>query len=463
MTGKVSCIFFPPIRKRKSLSRQLSSRRKVMLGKSSHRMLSTTLVLLVFGALLGAAWAQKESVLYSFCAQTSCADGANPMGGLVFDQKGNLYGTTSAGGSGIHGQWGAVFKLAPEGKYTVLYSFCEQNGCSDGALPNAGLIFDRKGDVYGTTLEGGARGSGVVFKLTPEGDYSVLYNFCVLNGCTDGGYPAAGLVFDQKGNLYGTTVSGGANGQGVVFKLTPKGKETVLYSFCALKSSQNDCADGALPYAGLVLDEKGNLYGTTFSGGANNSNSCYGYFEYGCGVVFKLTPNGKETVLYSFCPQYPSCTDGASPFAGLVLDPKGNLYGTTWLGGNNNPCDTGGEGCGVVFKLTPEGEETVLYRFCAQDNCVDGSLPHAGLVLSAKGDLYGTTQLGGAPGGGVVFKLTPEGKETVLHGFCWQDNCTDGQQPYAGLIFDQKGNLYGTTIYGGAGIYRGGVVFRLTP
>src|SRR5580693_1856226 len=125
MTGKVSCIFFPPIRKRKSLSRQLSSRRKVMLGKSSHRMLSTTLVLLVFGALLGAAWAQKESVLYSFCAQTSCADGANPMAGLVFDQKGNLYGTTSAGGSGIHGQWGAVFKLAPEGKYTVLYSFCE--------------------------------------------------------------------------------------------------------------------------------------------------------------------------------------------------------------------------------------------------------------------------------------------------------------------------------------------------
>jgi uncharacterized repeat protein (TIGR03803 family) len=237
-----------------------------MLGKSFHRMLSATLVLLVFGALLGAAWAQKGTVLYSFCAQTSCADGANPMAGLVFDQKGNLYGTTSAGGSGIHGQWGAVFKLAPEGKYTVLYSFCEQNGCSDGALPNAGLIFDRKGDVYGTTLEGGARGSGVVFKLTPEGDYSVLYNFCVLNGCTDGGYPAAGLVFDQKGNLYGTTVSGGANGQGVVFKLTPKGKETVLYSFCALKSSQNDCADGALPYAGLVLDEKGNLYGTTFSG-----------------------------------------------------------------------------------------------------------------------------------------------------------------------------------------------------
>ena len=442
-----------------------------MPRKSSHMMLSTTLLLLVFGGLLSAASAQKESALYSFCAQTNCIDGANPMAGLVFDQKGNVYGTTSSGGSGIHGQLGAVFKLTTEGQYAVLYSFCEQNGCSDGASPHAGLVFDQKGNLYGTTFSGGFTqcglfGCGVVFKLTPEGKYTVLYHFCTRyrNGtCTDGEYPAAGLVFDQKGNLYGTTVSGGTSGQGVVFKLTPRGKETVLYSFCALKSSQNDCADGALPYAGLVLDPEGNLYGTTFSGGTNNSNSCYGYYEYGCGVVFKLTPKGKETVLYSFCPQYPSCTDGASPFAGLVLDQKGNLYGTTWLGGNNNPCATGSEGCGVVFKLTPEGKETVLYRFCTQDNCVDGSSPLTALVLGAKGDLYGTTQLGGAPGGGVVFKLTPEGKETVLHGFCWQVNCADGQQPNAGLIFDQKGNLYGTTTYGGAGIYRGGVVFRLAP
>ena len=416
---------------------------------------SVTLGLLILGILLGVARAQTERVLYSFCDQTNCADGAEPQAGLIFDQKGNLYGTTSAGGSGIHGQWGAVFKLTPEGKETVLYSFCEQNGCSDGALPDAGLIFDRKGDVYGTTHEGGARGYGVVFKLTPEGNYSILYNFCVLNGCTDGEYPAAGLVFDQKGNLYGTTVTGGANGQGVVFKLTPKGKETVLYSFCALKSSQNHCADGALPYSGLVLDPKGNLYGTTFSGGDNSI--CYGYYEYGCGVVFKLTPKGNETVVYSFCGQT-NCVDGAEPYAGLVLDQKGNLYGTAIEGGAY-----GGVG-GVVFKLTPEGEETVLYRFCTQDNCIDGSSPRSGLVLGEKGDLYGTTQRGGAPGNaGVVFKLTPEGKETVLYSFCWQDNCADGQEPYAGLVFDQKGNLYGTTYVGGAGTYRGGVVLRLAP
>jgi uncharacterized repeat protein (TIGR03803 family) len=435
-----------------------------MLRTVSFTKRSAMLGLLILGVLLGAVRAQTERVLYSFCEQTNCADGANPMAGLVFDQKGNLYGTTSAGGSGIHGQWGAVFKLTPEGKETPLYSFCEQNGCSDGALPYAGLVLDEKGNLYGTTLEGGARGYGVVFKLTPKGRERVLYSFCAQSNCADGGWPSAGLIFDQKGNLYGTTVGGGTNGQGVVFKLTPKGKETVLHSFCALKSSQNDCADGSVPYAGLVLDQEGNLYGTTLSGGANNSNACYGYFEYGCGVVFKLTPKGKETVLYSFCPQYPSCTDGASPFAGLVLDQKGNLYGTTWQGGNNNPCDTGGSsGCGVLFKLTPEGKETVLYRFCAQDNCVDGTSPRAGLILDEKGDLYGMTQLGGARGYGVVFKLTPEGKETVLHSFCWQDNCADGQQPYAGLIFDQKGNLYGTTYVGGAGTYRGGVVFRLTP
>jgi uncharacterized repeat protein (TIGR03803 family) len=425
-----------------------------MLRTVSFTKRSATLGLLILGVLLGAVRAQTERVLYNFCEQTNCTDGASPMAGLIFDQKGNLYGTTSAGGSGIHGQWGAVFKLTPKGKETVLYSFCAQNGCSDGKGPVAGPVLDRKGNLYGTTFGGGIGddpGYGVVFKLTPKGKYTVLHTFYG----PDGESPYGRLVFDQKGNLYGTTVSGGANGQGVVFKLTAKGKETVLYSFCA----QDNCTDGALPYAGLVFDQKGNLYGTTYSGGAHDN--C-GVSNTGCGVVFKLTPDGKEAVLHSFCAQ-DHCADGASPWAGLVLDQKGNLYGTTWLGGNNNPCDTGSEGCGVVFKLTAEGKETVLYRFCAQDNCVDGSSPTAGLVLGAKGDLYGTTQLGGAPGGGVVFKLTPEGKETVLHGFCWQDNCADGQQPYAGLIFDQKGNLYGTTINGGAGIYRGGVVFRLTP
>jgi uncharacterized repeat protein (TIGR03803 family) len=370
--------------------------RKIFVGKRS-----ATLLLLMFGALLGAAWAQTESVLYSFCTQANCTDGAYPQAGLIFDQEGNLYGTTLNGGASA-----------------------------------------------------GKDGYGVVFKLTPEGKYAALYTFCAQTNCTDGAEPEAGLVFDKKGNLYGSTLYGGAYGDGVVFKLTPKGKETVLYSFCAPRGS--GCADGKWPGAGVILDQKGNLYGTTVEGGA--SSSCNGY---GCGVVFKITPEGKETVLYTFCAQT-NCTDGAAPYAGLIFDQKGNLYGTTYSGGGN--------GAGAVFKLTPKGRETVVYSFCAQggSKCTDGAGPSAGLVFDQKGNLYGTTLGGEAPrSDGVVFELTPEGKETVLYSFCWQDNCTDGQNPYAGVVFDPKGNLYGTTASGGAsdcfGYGCGGVVFKLTP
>jgi uncharacterized repeat protein (TIGR03803 family) len=436
--------------------------------------LSATLALLVFGALLGAAWAQTGSVLYSFCAQEKCSDGEYPFAGLVFDQKGNLYGTTAWGGTsnpeGCYDYYvygcGAVFKLTPGGNETVLYSFCGKANCTDGANPYAGLVFDQKGNLYGTTLFGGAHGSGVVFKLSPEGKETVLHSFCAYPNCTDGGYPHAGLIIDTNGNLYGTAGGGGANGQGVVFKLTPKGKETVLYSFCA----KSNCNDGANPDAGLVQDQIGNLYGTTFNGGAYDQCS-YGP---GCGVIFKLSPEGKETVLHSFCAQT-NCVDGANPSAGLVFDQKGELYGTTSQGGVSNGCP-GYTGCGVVFELTTKGKETVLYSFCARDNCLDGAGPYAGVVLDPKGNLYGTTQGGGgiesignngggiAPkgysGGGVVFKVTAKGKETVLRTFC-EKNCTDGEYPDAGLVLDKKGNLYGTTFGGGANAQ--GVVFKLTP
>jgi uncharacterized repeat protein (TIGR03803 family) len=430
--------------------------RKISLSKGS-----ATLALLVFGALLGAAWAQTESVLYNFCTQTECTDGTNPMAGLIRDQKGNLYGTTLYGGpSSCEGVGcGLVFKLSQNGKETALYNFCEQRDCTDGALPLAGLIFDQEGNLHGTTEAGGAHGYGVVFKLTPEGKETVLYSFCAHTKgavCTDGANPQAGVVFDQKGNLYGTTVGGGAHGYGTVFKLTPKGRETVLYSFCA----QSNCTDGEYPYAGVVLDRTGNLYGTTLSGGA---------FERcedasGCGVVFKLTPKGKYTVLHNFCAQS-NCADGEYPYAGVVLDRTGNLYGTTQYGGASERCSND-YGCGVVFTLTPKGKETVLYSFCAQSNCTDGAAPYAGLVFDTEGSLYGTTTAGGLCAlCGVVFKLTPKGRETVLYSFCAQTNCNDGAIPGAGLTFDQKGNLYGTTVYGGpGGYYNGhGVVFKLTP
>ena len=428
-----------------------------MMRKISLTKRSALLGLLVFGVLLGAASAQTESVLYSFCAHSNCTDGVSPAAGLAFDQNGNQYGTTFFGGAG---EVGVVFKLTPKGKETVLYSFCPHfDNCPDGQLPQAGLVFDQKGNLYGTTSAGGTHcgGCGTVFKLTPKGEETVLHSFGV---GSDGFDPRAGLVFDQKGNLYGTTFSGGAHGDGIVFKLTPNGKETVLYSFCG----RTNCTDGGYSAAGLVFDQKGNLYGTTTGGGAH-----------GEGVVFKLTPTGKETVLYSFC-RKTNCTDGASPIAGLIFDQKGNLYGTTVRGGLHNvECtNTSDKTCGVVFKLTPKGEEIVLHSFCAQTNCTDGDGPSAGLVFDQKGNLYGTAFSGGVSNPdncsgsnftcGVVFKLTPKGKETVLHSFCGKTNCTDGQGPMAGLIFDQKGNLYGTTYDGGAHEEgRAGVVFKLTP
>jgi len=424
--------------------------RKISLGKRS-----AVLAPLVFGLLLGAAGAQTESVLYSFCEQKNCTDGDSPWAGLVLDQEGNFYGTTAGGGITTCSYYlgcGVVFKITPKGKETVLYSFCAQKGCIDGANPFAGLVFDQKGNLYGTTENGGVHGRGVAFKLTPEGKETVLHSFCAHIDCTDGYSPSAGLVFDQKGNLYGTTQYGGAHGGGVVFKLTPEREYVVLYSFCA---QGYPCTEGAQPVAGLVLDQKGNLYGTTLLGGGVSAYcSDVGY---GCGVVFKLTPKGKETVLYSLCPQYPDCPDGTSPYAGLVFDQKGNLYGTAAHGGAN--------GGGVVFKLTLEGKETVMYSFCAQTDCADGQEPYAGVVFDQKGNLYGTTVDGGSSdciptGCGVVFKLTPKGKEIVLHTFCAQGNCADGAGPLAGLVFDQKGNLYGTA---GGGIYVGGVLFKITP
>ena len=250
-------------------------------------------------------------MLHSFAGGT---DGAYPAAGLVFDKKGNLYGTTKEGG----GHNGTVFKLTPSGKETVLYNF---SGNSDGYYPEAGLILDAKGNFYGTTTLGGGYFGGTVFKVTPSGKEAVLYRFCSQNNCTDGSTPG-GLVFDANGNLYGATNSGGGTNNGTVFKLTPSRKETVLYSFTG-------GTDGAFP-SGLVLDEKGSLYGTTAQAGANRG-----------GTVFKVAPSTrKETVLYSF-----TGADGANPRAGVAFDKQGNLYGTTYYGGTNNN--------GIVFKLVP--------------------------------------------------------------------------------------------------------------
>jgi uncharacterized repeat protein (TIGR03803 family) len=398
----------------------------------------------------------KEKVLYSFCSQENCTDGAIPAASLI-DVDGLLYGTTESGG-GIYDTaicnsgCGTVFSVDPSARIEkVLYAFCEQPKCADGAYPAANTIAVN-GLLYGTTDGGGSydkgickSGCGTVFSLDLKlGAEKVLHSFCSQPNCADG-YLSTSLI-DVNGILYGTTLVGGETGCGgygcgTAFSIDLNtGAEKVLHSFC----SQPKCTDGQWPLASLI-DVNGMLYGTTEYGG-----------EQGLGTVFALDPmTGAETVLYSFCSQQ-NCTDGYLPAAGLTAV-NGTLYGTTPGGGTYN--------AGTVFALDPNtGVEKVLYSFCqAGYPCTDGEDPVASLI-DVKGTLYGTTEYGGGGGGGgTVFEISPDGTETVLYSFCRQQNCADGQWPVASLI-DVNGKLYGTTYEGGAGcpVYSGcGTVFML--
>jgi uncharacterized repeat protein (TIGR03803 family) len=382
--------------------------------------------------------AQTLTTLYSFCSQSGCPDGYSPYAGLVQATNGDLYGTTYFGGTG---NGGTIFKIAPGGTLTTVHSFCSQSGCPDGDAP-AGLVQAANGDFYGTTSGDRTSGNyGTVFKITPSGTLTTLYSFCSQSGCTDGSTPVAGLVQAANGDLYGTAGLGGASNYGTVFKITPSGTLTTLYSFC----SQSGCTDGSIPLAGLVQATDGDFYGTT-DGGAGTCPPP------GCGTVFKITPSGTLTTLHSF-----NGTDGYAPDAGLVQATDGDFYGTTEYGGTN------GEYGGTVFKITPGGTLTTLYRFCSQTHCADGGDPSGGLVQAADGDLYGTTKYSGGGGGnfrGTIFKMTPSGTLTTLYSFCSQTNCADGTAPQAGLVQDTNGDLYGTTSSGGEN--NDGTVFRLS-
>lgn len=396
----------------------------------------------------GAASAQTtEVVLHNFCSLTNCADGAQPRG-VIRDSEGNLYGGTFAGGA--HGK-GVAYKLAPSGQETVLYNFCSQGGdlCTDGW--SAGVsVLDSEGNLYGTAGFGGAHNVGDVYKLTASGQETVLHSFCSLTNCADGSAPAGGMILDSEGNLYGTTLYGGASsngrddtsGAGVLYKLSPSGSETVLYNFCSLAN----CADGSISSGSLISDSKGNLYGTTVYGGPNGGISA------GDGVLYKVDASGSETVLYNFC-SLAGCADGSTPTAGVILDSEGNLYGTTSKGGAH--------GKGVVYKLAPSGQETVLYSFCALKNCADGEKPGS-VVRDSEGNLYGSASDGTIqnPGNGLVYELSTSGIETVLCSF-GSASCPDGTISPSGVILDSEGNLYGTTLEGGA--IGGGIVFKLEP
>jgi uncharacterized repeat protein (TIGR02543 family) len=422
-----------------------------MQGKTLSIGLRAVLAIIAATLFVTSTWATaQEKVLHNF--NNNGTDGFLAQAGLIFDAAGNLYGTTSSGGTYTYG---TVFELTPTAgggwTETVLHSF--GNG-TDGAYAYAGLIFDAAGNLYGTTSGGGAYDGGTVFELTPTAGggwtETVLYSFG--NG-TDGNGPSwAGLIFDAAGNLYGTTQGGGvytscnsSNGCGTVFELTPTAgggwTEQVLHSF------NGNGTDGFYPQAGLIFDAAGNLYGTTQFGG-NFGGNCY---TFGCGTVFELMPSRgggwTEKLLYNFT----GGTDGAEPYAGLIFDAAGNLYGTAAYGGTHYYCYTG---CGTVFELTPAAgggwTAQVLHTF---GNGADGQNPTASLIFDAAGNLYSTTTGGGTYLDGTAFELTPTAgggwTETVLHNF--NNNGADGVWPEASLIFDAAGNLYGTT-YGG-GVY----------
>jgi uncharacterized repeat protein (TIGR03803 family) len=342
------------------------------------------------GTLFKIARGGGESVLYSFIGGI---DGISPVGALLMDNEGNFYGATEAGGGTGCGGYGCgtVFEFASDGTENVLYAF---QGGIDGVNPQGSLIVDSGGNLYGVTAEGGSyngsqcaeAGCGTVFEVQPNGVKNTLY---VFQGGADGAFPDNGVLSDASGNLYGATTSGGGsgcndNGCGTVFKLTPGGTEAPLYAF-------QGGADGQYPLSDLIIDGAGNFFGTTLMGGTS-----------GAGTVFKISPTGQETVLYSF----KGGSDGANPQAGVIMDRAGNLYGTTYFGGRNKICEKVSNGCGTVFKLAPNGKETVLYQFpYARGNPPDGAFPQASLLMGKKGKLYGTATAGDKYNDGVVFEV----------------------------------------------------------
>lgn len=398
-----------------------------------------------------------ESVLWSF---TGGADGETPQFGVTAGSKGQLYGTNYPNYSNSAN--GAVFELTPNShggwNETTIDGFAD----ADGGLPQASVIADSSGNLYGVNSQGGSHGYGTVFKLTRSNGWqeTILYNFP--SGTNAGVYlysNPSNLIFDAAGNLYGESGYGGSAGFGMVFELTPssdgKWSEKTLFNFTSSST-------GIYPIGGLIFDAEGNLYGTTDNGGVVKQGC-----GLGCGTVFKLTPvqgTWKETVLYEF---NGGTTDGSHPPSGVIFDSAGNLYGTTSFGGiSGGECSNG---CGTVFKLTPGSSgtwtETVLYEFSGQHG--DGAGPESGLIFDQSGNLYGTASAGGNHGQicgfggcGIVYELSPHSgswSETVLHTF----DGSDGVFPVGALILDSSGNLYGTTEGGSFGLW--GNVFELSP
>ncbi len=402
---------------------------------SVHRQLDNALaawgpLLFILLALTAPAQSQTFTTLYNF---TDGSDGGSPSAGVVEDKAGNLYGTTvEGGGSGCNGGCGVVFKVTSAGTETVLHTFSDE---PDGAYPEAAVILDGEGNVYGTTWMGGSSDYGAVFKIDTAGNETILYSFA--GGTSDGCYPWQGLVMDKAGNLYGTTLDCGASGYGTVFEVTSAGKESILHSFAGGRS------DGAYPSEGhLIMDKPGDFYGLTATGGG--SSNCSGV-DNGCGVLYKLTKKRKLTMLHSF---QGGARDGCLPHGTPAVDTKGNFYGTA------NAC--GDYSYGTVWKVSKQGKETILHSFA--EGTSDGCYPVGGVALDSKGNLYGNTPGCGANYYGTVWELSKK-TLTLLHSFAR----TDGYSPQGDVFRNAKGDLYGTTAFGGSGSPDGGTVWAYVP
>jgi uncharacterized repeat protein (TIGR03803 family) len=402
---------------------------------------STCILFLILIAAAIAAPAQTYTLLASF--ENNRDSGATPyFGPLVQGLNGNFYGMTGYGG---FGSAGTIFDVSSSGDLTTLYSFCSQPQCKDGSTPESGLVLATDGNFYGVTYYGSDHfAAGEVFKVSPGGTLTVLHNFCSQLNCTDGRNPVGPLIEGTDGNLYGTTQRGGKSDYGTVFKITPSGTLTTLYSFCA----QTNCADGSEPSGGLLQAANGNFYGTTLIGGT--------YY----GTIFEITSTGKLTTLHTF-----NYTDGADPEGALIEVSGGVFYGTTGGGGytNSNACEF--VGCGTIFEITAAGNLTTLYSFCSQENakggCADGGNSYAGLMQATNGKFYGMTWLGGVDLRGTIYEFTPTaGTISTLYSFCSQTNCTDGANPFGPLLQGTDGNFYGAAEEGG--INNAGTVFQLS-
>ncbi|MGH9497535.1 MAG: choice-of-anchor tandem repeat GloVer-containing protein [Terriglobales bacterium] len=399
----------------------------------------------VFAAFLVCAATGARAQIFTTLASFDGTDGSFPESiSLVQGHDGNLYGTTSSGGVYQDGSnfGGVVFKLTSGGAIAGLYSFCAQQNCSDGENPWAGLVLATDGSFYGTTVNGGIHNDGTLFKIGPGGRLTTLYGFCTQANCTDGEAPFAPLIQAANGAFYGTTTRGGSSrSDGTVFKISSAGVFTTLHTF--------NVTDGSNPFAGLLEADNGNFYGATAHGGDASCNP-----PGGCGTIFKITASGTLTTLHRF-----ELSDGAIP-SRVIQASDGSFYGTTQIGGS----PTCPSGCGTVFKITSSGHLKSIFSFCSQPSCSDGYAPVAGVIQATDGNLYGATEFGGVnclpQGCGTVFRITPDGTLTTLQDF---DN-VDGAGPYGSLLQATNGILYGVTSTGGentCGFSLCGTIFSL--